>query len=56
MHQRFAADKQQIADVILHGDVDDVLRFLQRHAAALLWDQIDPRQIRRNRTWRCRCS
>src|SRR5262249_44104299 len=30
----FAADEEQIADVILHGDVDDILRFLQGDAAA----------------------
>ena len=36
VHQRFAADKQQVADVIFDGDVDDIPRFLQRDAAALL--------------------
>ena len=32
MHHRFATNEQQIADVIFDGDVNDVTRFLQRHA------------------------
>ena len=34
MHHRFATHEQQIADVVFDGDVNDVARFLQRHAAA----------------------
>ena len=55
VHQRFAADEQQIADVIFDRDVDDVLRFLERDAAALSSDRIDRPRNRRNRIWRCRC-
>ena len=36
MNERFAADEKQIADMILHRDIDDILRFLERDAAALL--------------------
>ena len=36
MHHRFAADEQQIADVVFYGDVNHVARFLQRHAAPRL--------------------
>ena len=36
MHQRFAAHEEQVADAILHADVDHIARFLQRDAAALL--------------------
>jgi len=32
MHHRFAANEQQIADVIFYGDVNDVTCFLQRYA------------------------
>ena len=35
VHQRFAPHKQQVTDVIFHRDVDDVLGFLERDAAAL---------------------
>ena len=28
VHQRFAADEEQVADVVLDGDVDDVARLL----------------------------
>src|SRR5262245_11495136 len=34
MHHGFAADEEEVTDVILYGDVDDVLGFLQRDAAA----------------------
>ena len=34
VNHRFAADEQQVADVILHRDVHHVLRFLERHTAA----------------------
>ena len=37
MNERFAANKEQIANVIFGRDVDDILGFLQRNAAALLW-------------------
>ena len=40
VHERFAAHKQQIADVIFHRDVDDIPGFPERHAAALL--RIEP--------------
>ncbi len=36
MHQRFPTDEQQVADVVPHRDVDDVLRLLERDAAPLL--------------------
>ena len=36
VHQRLAADKQQVADVVLHADVNHVPRLAQRHAAPLL--------------------
>jgi hypothetical protein len=36
MDQWFAADEEEIADVIFDGDVDDVLRFLERDATAHL--------------------
>src|SRR5882672_7708976 len=36
MHHRFAADEEQVADVIFDRDVNDVARFLQRHAAPRL--------------------
>ena len=32
MHHRFAADEQQIADVIFYGEVNDPLRLVQRDA------------------------
>ena len=36
MHHRFAADEEQVADAIFYGDINDLARFLQRHAAPRL--------------------
>jgi len=34
MDHRLAADKEQVADVIFQGDVNNLLRLVERHAAA----------------------
>jgi len=36
MHHRFAADEKQVADAVFYGDINDLARFLQRHAAPRL--------------------
>ncbi len=45
MHHGLAADKEQVADVVPDGDVDHVLGFLQRDAAALLRVEAIDREV-----------
>jgi len=35
MDERFTADKKEISDVVLDGDIDDIAGFLKGHTAAL---------------------
>jgi hypothetical protein len=40
VHERFAPDEQQIADVVLDADVDDITRLVEGHTTPLF--RIEP--------------
>ena len=44
MHHRFAADEEQVADVIFDGDVNDLLRLVKRDAFAGLGIKLGARK------------